>query len=162
MFKSDLSDSQFEKLVALQKYLPSDDQPTRQAKHLLVEGFTPEFVAEYTGVKLEKVQKLYEESWNPRCRVPLSVYNEIDRDRNVFEDRRRKSLLMWNCGMNIEEIAKELKVTCFHVWGLLSEILPRKELNQRLPKPGSRAYREFIFIYRRHSNKVRKAMAQKA
>lgn len=40
MFKSDLSDSQFEKLVALQKYLPSDDQPTRQAKHLLVEGFT--------------------------------------------------------------------------------------------------------------------------
>ncbi|WP_213079772.1 hypothetical protein, partial [Escherichia coli] len=95
-------------------------------------------------------------------RVPLSVYNEIDRDRNVFEDRRRKSLLMWNCGMNIEEIAKELKVTCFHIWGLLSEILPRKELNQRLPKPGSRAYREFIFIYRRHSNKVRKAMAQKA
>lgn len=153
MFKSDLSDSQFEKLAALQQYLPIDDQPIRQAKHLLVEGFTVEFVAEYTGVKLEKVQQLYDESWNPRCRVPLSVYNEKAKDKNVFDDRRRKSLLMWNCGMTIEEIAKELKVTCFHIWGLLGEILPREELDKRLPKPGSRAYHEFTSLYRHHKSK---------
>ncbi|ELT8890942.1 hypothetical protein SAR06_004940 [Escherichia coli] len=155
MFKSNLSDSQFEKLAALQQYLPSDDQPTRQAKHLLVEGFTPEFVSEYTGVKLEKVYRLYNESWNPRCRVPLSVNNKKAKNRNIFEDRRRKALLMWNCSMDIEEIAKELKVSCFHIWSLLGEILPREELDQRLPKPGSRAYHEFTFLYRQHSREMK-------
>ncbi|EOY1228343.1 hypothetical protein ACP2AM_005088 [Escherichia coli] len=67
-----LTNEQFEKLMMLQQYLPHDDKPVANAKHLLVEGFDPEFVAEYTGVKLEKVKQLYEESWNPRCRIPLT------------------------------------------------------------------------------------------
>ena len=73
--------AQFEELMAV---LPVDDYPVRAAKTLLVNGFKPDFVAEYTGVKLEKVIDLYENSWNPRCRKPTS-------DRSNFTNVRIQS-----------------------------------------------------------------------
>ncbi|EGP0992749.1 hypothetical protein IWC83_004868 [Escherichia coli] len=141
-----LTNEQFEKLMMLQQYLPHDDKPVANAKHLLVEGFDPEFVAEYTGLKLEKVKQLYEESWNPRCRIPLTKKKcQVDWDKRQKEMYRR-----WKLGFTLQQIAKDMQVSVFHVWQLLKPIVPQNELDTRLPDRGTRDYNGFIFLYRRH------------
>lgn len=64
-----LSADQQEKLSNLLNYISQDDPQTKQAKHLLVAGLTPEKVALLLKLPVEKVQKLYLNGWNARCRT---------------------------------------------------------------------------------------------
>lgn len=136
--------AQFEELMAV---LPVDDYPVRAAKTLLVNGFKPDFVAEYTGVKLEKVIDLYENSWNPRCRKPNKKPM-----KEVPAWRKTEMLMMFNRGDTLEEIAHSFAVSVFCVWITLRKLgVEEYRLNCRLPEEGSRARQNFDYMYQHAS-----------
>ena len=136
--------AQFEELMAV---LPVDDYPVRAAKTLLVNGFKPEFVAEYTGVKLEKVIDLYENSWNPRCRKP----NKRPM-KEVPAWRKKEMLMMFNRGDTLQAIAKSFSVSVFCVWITLRKLgVEQYRLDCRLPEKGTRARQNFEYMFRHAS-----------
>ena len=137
---------QREKFEELMTVLPVDDYPVRAAKTLLVNGFSPEFVAEYTGVKLEKVIDLYENSWNPRCRKPNKAPGAF---KEVPLQRKKEMLMMFNSGDTLQEIAKYYSVSIFCVWITLLKLgVEQYRLNCRLPEEGTRARQNFEYMYR--------------
>ncbi|MCT6149945.1 hypothetical protein MTQ71_24790 [Escherichia coli] len=134
-------------LTELMAVLPVDDYPVRAAKTLLVNGFKPEFVAEYTGVKLEKVIDLYENSWNPRCRKPNKKPM-----KEVPLQRKKEMLMMFNRGDTLQAIAKSFAVSVFCVWITLVKLgVEQCRLNCRLPEEGTRARQNFEYMYRHAS-----------
>lgn len=136
--------AQFEELMAV---LPVDDYPVRAAKTLLVNGFKPDFVAEYTGVKLEKVIDLYENSWNPRCRKPNKKPL-----KEVPAWRKKEMLMMFNRGDTLQAIAKSFSVSVFCVWITLRKLgVEQYRLDARLPEKGTRARQNFEYMYRHAS-----------
>ena len=138
-----LPEKQRAQLTELMAVLPVDDYPVRAAKTLLVNGFEPEFVAEYTGVKLSKVIDLYENSWNPRCRKPNKKP-----PKEVPLQRKKDMLMMFNRGDTLQDIAKSFAVSVFCVWITLRKLgIEQKRLDARLPEEGTRARRNFEYMY---------------
>lgn len=144
---SALTENQRAQLTELMAVLPVDDYPVRAAKTLLVNGFKPDFVAEYTGVKLEKVIDLYENSWNPRCRKPNKKPL-----KEVPAWRKKEMLMMFNRGDTLQAIAKSFAVSVFCVWITLRKLgVEQARLDCRLPEPGTRARQNFEYMYQHAS-----------
>lgn len=134
-------------LTELMTVLSMDDKSIRDAKTLLVNGFKPEFVAQFTGVKLEKVLDLYENSWNPRCRKPNKKPM-----KEVPAWRKKEMLMMFNRGDTLQDIAKSFAVSVFCVWITLRKLgIEQYRLDARLPEEGTGARQNFEYMYRHAS-----------
>lgn len=147
-----LPQAKAEQIAGLFKFLPQEDIQVRKAKKLLVNGFDCELVAKLTKIPLEKIQKFYSESWNPRSRHPTQPQSQNWRNRNLS--------VQWKAGKTCSQLCEYFKLPLFSVLEILGELdIPAEEIKPRLPEKSDPLYIEYRKLVK--IRKARKAKLEK-
>ncbi|MEE8731627.1 MAG: hypothetical protein SOI28_21225 [Rahnella inusitata] len=115
----------------------------QKCKHLLIAGMLPGRVALICRLPLEKVQELYNNSYNPRCRR-FAKTNEYT--------NARLALTSFNEGATLADICTALGLSLFWVvMSLRQNGVAESAINARLPSPGDPLLTEYTRVCRRKS-----------
>lgn len=104
--KIDLPDPELPDLTRLYKRRCRDGDVMQKCKHLLIAGYSPGRVALLLRLPLERVQELYDNSYNPRCRrfVKTNEYTNA-----------RLALTSFNEGATLADICTALGLSLYWV-----------------------------------------------
>ncbi|HBV7915641.1 hypothetical protein [Klebsiella variicola] len=153
-------------LTLLYKRRCRSDDIIQKAKHLLIAGYTPGRVACLLRLPLDRVQELYDNSYNPRCRR-FAKQNE--------HTNARLALTSFNEGETLADIAAGLGLSLYWVvMSLRQNGVAESAINSRLPPADDPLYVEYRKVCERKAasrfkpiqinpvRRVRKAAGQKA
>lgn len=128
-------------LTRLYKRRCRDGDIMQKCKHLLIAGMPPGKVALMLRLPLEKVQSLFESSYNPRCRRFAKT--------NSYTNARL-ALTSFNEGATLADICTALGLSLYWVvMSLRQNGVAESSINARLPSPGDPLLKEYIRVCER-------------
>lgn len=131
-------------LTLLYKRRCRSDDIIQKAKHLLIAGYSPGRVACLLRLPLERVQELYENSYNPRCRR-FAKQNE--------HTNARLALTSFNEGATLADIAAGLGLSLYWVvMSLRQNGVAESAINARMPPADDPLYVEYRKVCERKAS----------
>lgn len=138
-----LPDPELPDLTRLFKCRSHDVDVLQKCKHMLIAGIPPGKVALLLRLPLERVQELYNSSYNPRCRRFAKT--------NSYTNARL-ALTSFNEGATLADICTALGLSLFWVvMSLRQNGVAESAINARLPSPGDPLLTEYTRVCRRKS-----------
>lgn len=129
-------------LTRLFKNRARDSDVIKKCKHMLIAGYSPARVALLLRLPLEKVQELYDNSYNPRCRRFAN--------RNSFQDAKL-ALTMFHQGESLADICDVLGG--LHLYSVVMSLrqngVAESAIEQRLPPEGDPLLIEYQRVCKR-------------
>ncbi|HDT0788400.1 TPA: hypothetical protein QIC19_005028 [Klebsiella aerogenes] len=131
-------------LTRLFKNRARDTDVIKKCKTMLIAGYSPARVALLLRLPLEKVQELYDNSYNPRCRRFAN--------RNSFQDAKL-ALTMFHQGESLADICDVLGG--LHLYSVVMSLrqngVAESAIEQRLPPEGDPLLIEYQRVCKRKS-----------
>ncbi|HHP1347165.1 hypothetical protein LUS60_24190 [Raoultella planticola] len=157
-----LPDPELPDLTRLFKNRCRDSDVMRKCKHLLIAGMPPGKVSLVCRLPLERVQELFNSSYNPTCRRFAKT--------NSYTNARL-ALTSFNEGATLAEICTALGLSLYWVvMSLRQNGVAESSINARMPPANDPLYLEFIMVSKRkavsrfkpiHINPVRRIRGKK-
>lgn len=161
--KKDLPDPKLPDLTRLFKNRSRSEDIIRKCKHMLIAGYSPQRVSLLLRLPLERVQELYDNSYNPRCRR-FAKANSYQNSRLAFTS--------FNEGATLAEICTALGLPLFTVVASLRQSgITDAAMTPRMPPYDDPLYVEYRQVVARkaaskfkpiHINPTRRSRSRRA
>lgn len=122
-----------------------DGDIIQKCKHMLIAGYSPGRVACLLRLPLEKVQELYDNSYNPRCRR----FAKTNAYTNAYTNGRL-TLTSFNEGAMLAEICATLGLPLFTIVRMLRDNnVAESAINARMPPADDPLCKEYRIVLER-------------